>query len=325
MFDIQEVPSETPLETVELGKTGLNVSPLGLGTWAWGDRMMWQYGQGYGEDDLVQAFRASLSAGVNFFDTAEIYGEGKSEKYLGQFVRQTHRHLVTVATKFWPWPWRYRRANLLAALRASLERLQMDYIDLYQIHWPVPGASIESRMEALADAVELGLTRTVGVSNFNLAQTRRAYAALASRGVPLASNQVEYSLLQRKIERNGLMDYCRARRITIIAYSPLAKGVATTKYTPENPPPGLRGMNYNRKYLARVAPLMGLLRELAETHSKTPAQVALNWVICKGAIPIPGAKNARQATDNAGALGWRLSEAEVAALDKISDQVTAQD
>src|SRR5512142_1735757 len=161
MLEMQATPAETPLETVELGRTGLHVSPLGLGTWAWGDRMMWGYGQGYGADDVVQAFRASLAAGINFFDTAEIYGSGQSEKYLGQFVRQTQRRLVTIATKFLPLPWRVRRASLLAALRASLERLQMDYVDLYQIHFPIPGVSIEARMDALADAVEQGLARTV--------------------------------------------------------------------------------------------------------------------------------------------------------------------
>src|SRR5512142_3400689 len=164
MLEMQATPAETPLETVELGRTGLHVSPLGLGTWAWGDRMMWGYGQGYGEGDVAQAFRTTLAAGVNFFDTAEIYGSGQSERYLGQFVRQTQRRLVTVATKFLPLPWRVSRNSLLAALRASLARLQMDYVDLYQIHFPLPPVSVEARMEALGDAVEQGLTRTVGVS-----------------------------------------------------------------------------------------------------------------------------------------------------------------
>ncbi len=297
----------------------IRVSALGLGAWQWGDRVMWGYGSGYAAAEVRGAFEASLRAGINWVDTAEVYGMGKSERLLGQFVRESNADILT-ATKFFPMPWRLRRGALLDALRASLRRLDMQRVDLYQMHWPVPLVSTETWMEAMADAVSAGLTRAVGVSNFNLDQTRRAHAALARRGVALASNQVEYSLLQRGPERNGLLNACGEMGVTLIAYSPLAKGMLSGKYTPDNPPPGARRRLYPPARLAAVQPLVGLLREVGQAHGgKTPSQVALNWAICKGALPIPGAKNAAQAQDNAGALGWRLTADEVAGLDEASE------
>ncbi len=307
-----------PTESVTLGTSDLRISPLGIGTWAWGDRLFWGFGRGYDEADVQAAFQTSLAAGINFFDTAEIYGRGRSEQLLGQFIRESGQSVV-VATKFFPYPWRLRRADLLRALRKSLERLGLSRVDLYQVHWPNPPVSIETWMAGLADAVDAGLVRAVGVSNYNVEQMRRAHAALAERGVALASNQVQYSLLDRQPEQSDLADTCRELGVTLIAYSPLAQGLLTGKYTPQNTPSGVRRFRYTRQRLAQVQPLIALLRQLGEAHGgKTPAQVALNWVICKGAVPIPGAKNARQARENAGALGWRLTDGQVAALDEIS-------
>ncbi len=309
-------------ETVQLGRTGINVPPLGAGTWQWGDTAFWGYGKGYAEEQVRAAFDASLAAGVDFFDTAEIYGRGRSERFLGRFIDGAAiagGARPVVATKFMPLPWRLGKRALLAALRASLGRLGLAQVDLYQIHFPMPPVPLETWAEALADAVAAGLTRAVGISNCSADQTRRVHAVLARRGVLLASNQVEYSLLHRAPERNGLAQACRELGVTLIAYSPLAKGMLTGKYTPANPPPGFRGRRYRGETLAGMQPLIGLLREIGQAHGdRTPGQVALNWVICKDALPIPGAKNAAQAQGNAGALGWRLSEAEVAALDAAS-------
>ena len=304
-------------EHVPLGATDIQISPLGIGTWAWGDRFYWGYGREYGEDDVQAAFGLALDRNVNFFDTAEVYGFGRSERLLGQALRDSGKPAV-VATKFMPLPWRLRRASLRRALRGSLRRLGVQQVDLYQIHWPFPPVPIERWMHALADAVEEGLVRAVGVSNYNVDQLRRAHEALAKRGVPLASNQVEYSLLQRGPERSGLLAACRDLSVTLIAYSPLGQGLLTGKYTAGHPPPGARRRRARR--LGSIEPLIGLLRQIGEAHGgKTPAQVALNWTICKGTVPIPGAKNARQAEDNAGALGWRLADDEVAALDAASE------
>jgi len=287
---------------------------------AWGGGIVWNFGRGdYTEADVEGAFRASLSVGINFFDTAEVYGGGKSERLLGRFIKDTAATVV-VATKFMPFPWRLRPQSLLDALQASLERLGLPQVDLYQIHWPLPPLAVEDWMAPLADAAEAGLTRAVGVSNYNVDQMRRAHATLAKRGVPLASNQVEYSLLQRAPERTGLLAACRELGVTLIAYSPLARGLLTGKYSPDRPAQGLRRIMFSRRRIAAIQPLIGLLREIGEGRGgKTPGQVALNWVICKGAVPIPGAKSSRQAEENAGALGWRLTDAEVAALDAASD------
>jgi aryl-alcohol dehydrogenase-like predicted oxidoreductase len=317
----QQVAQQTE-PTLSLGRTSLQVSPLGVGTWAWGDRLYWGYGRGYTEADLEAAFQASLAAGITLFDTAEVYGRGESERLLGRFAAGVPggTPAPVIATKFFPYPWRLRRASLLSALRGSLARLGRERVDLYQIHWPYPPVPIETWMDALADAIERGLALAAGVSNYDVDQMRRAHERLAGRAITLASNQVRFSLLHRKPERDGLLAACRELGVTLIAYSPLEMGLLTGKYGPDHPPPGLRGRRYGRKTLARLEPLLAQLRAIGEAHGgKTVAQVALNWLICKGALPIPGAKNARQAQENAGALGWRLTEQEVEVLDRASD------
>ncbi len=305
---------------ISLGKTDIQVTPLGIGAWSWGDRLFWGFGSGYGDADCQTAFDASIAAGINFFDTAEIYGSGHSERLLGEFARKSNRPTV-LATKFFPYPLRLRRASLMPALRASLKRMGLERVDLYQIHQPLPPVAIETWVDALGEAVQAGLTRAAGVSNYNADQTRRAFNVLAKRGVPLASNQVKYSLLDRHIERDGTMDVCRELGVTVIAYSPIEMGLLTGKYTPQNPPRGVRGLRYNRQYLEQIQPVIALLREIGAAHSgKTPAQVALNWAMRKGTVPIPGAKNARQAEENIGALGWRLTESQVTAIDTASEK-----
>jgi aryl-alcohol dehydrogenase-like predicted oxidoreductase len=314
--------TEKALDTATLGHGGPQVSALGIGAWAWGDHLLWGY-QGQADDSKLQAtFDTALAEGINFFDTAEVYGSGLSERLVGRFMRASKQIAapVIIATKFAPLPWRFRKGQLLAALRRSLDRLGLEKVDLYQIHFPSPFVPVETWADALADAVQAGLARAVGVSNYSARQMRRAHAILAKRGVPLTSNQVEYSLLVRDPERNGVLQTCRDLGMALIAYSPLGMGMLTGKYTPENLPRGARRFKYRRGRLARLQPLIGKLREIGETQGgKTPAQVALNWIMCKGAIPIPGAKSPEQARQNAGALGWRLTPDQVAALDAASE------
>lgn len=291
---------------------------LGTGTCQWGDLGAWGYGVRYGERDVRSAFEASLEAGVEFFDTAELYGLGRSERLLGKFIRSTRRP-VRVATKFLPMFWRLRRTSLLAALRGSLRRLGLERVDLYQIHKPYPPISIETWADALADAVQGGLASSVGVSNFDLEQTKRAAEALAKRGLLLASNQVHYNLLHRRVETSGLLAYCRAHAIRVIAYSPLERGILSGKYGPDRLPSNRRfGLYRERRGLAAIQPLVDRLRDIGHARDRSPSQIAINWIICKGGLPIPGAKNARQLADNVGAKGWRLSNEEVASLDRIS-------
>lgn len=292
---------------------------IGVGAWAWGDRFFWNYGGSYKDEDIEAAFRASLEAGVNFFDTAEVYGQGKSEQILGRLLKTTEKP-VFIATKFFPYPWRISKKSIQHALQRSLNRLDVSHVDLYQIHWPSFLLPNEILMDSLAEEVQSGKTLAVGVSNFNINQTQRAYNALAKNRIKLASNQVEYHLLNRHIEKNGLLDQCHQLGIRVIAYSPLAQGLLTGKYSPESPPPGVRGPRYANQ-IKEIKPIIDLLTEIGTSHgNKTPGQVALNWLICKGTLPIPGAKNLKQVQQNNEAIGWRLSSDEVAALDLASDE-----
>ena len=308
---------------VQLGKTDIRIPPMGTGAWEWGDRFMWGFGREYGPRQVEESFHASLAAGIDFFDTAELYGNGRSEKFLGALMPSIDRKVI-LATKFFPFPWRLTRGALHAALRTSLKRLGRGSVELYQIHQPYPPNAPVFWAEALAEAAQRGLIRAAGVSNYNADWTRRTHDVLVRHGLPLASNQVEYSLLDRHIERDGTLGVCQELGVTIIAYSPLRKGVLGGKYTPAHPPAGPRGAMYNASYLRRVEPLLNLLREIGDAYGgKTPAQVSLNWLICKGAVPIPGAKSAAQVEDNAGALGWRLKSEEIAKLDEMSAPLAA--
>lgn len=293
--------------------------PLGVGAFQWGDRWFWGYGRGFSADDVRDAFWTSLAAGVSLVDTAEIYGGGHSERLIGSFLR-TVRVPVLVASKFFPFPWRLREADFLRALEGSLRRLGRDQIDLYQVHWPTPVVPIERLMAWMAGAVRRGLIGQVGVSNFNVDQVRRAHAALAAHGVPLAANQVNFSLVARAPEQSGLLAVCRELGVTVIAYSPLGQGLLTGKYTLQRRPPGVRAVSLLSR-LRQIEPLVAELRRVGERSGRSPAQVALRWTIEKGTIPIPGAKNGRQAAENAGALDFALSPAEISALDQAASRI----
>ncbi|MBK7452395.1 MAG: aldo/keto reductase [Anaerolineales bacterium] len=298
----------------------LHAIEIGLGAWQWGDRLVWGYGQTHTDKEIRESFDVSLSLGVRFIDTAEIYGSGYSERLLGEFLKETEQP-VLVATKFFPWPWKITKGFIPRALKGSLERIGVEAVDLYQIHWPSVTMSPETMMEGMVECVKRGMTRTVGVSNFGEKHLIRAYTTLARHGIPLASNQVHYSLLNREVEKNGTLARCKELGIRLIAYSPLEKGLLTGKYSLENPPPGVRGSQYS-DLLKKLPPVMKLITDIGLEHgNKTAAQVALNWLICKGALPIPGAKNSKQAENNAGGAGWRLTEEELIKLDEATDRI----
>jgi len=280
--------------------------------------MYWGFGKGFTEQDIFEAFDESVRAGLTFFDTAEVYGAGRSERFLGEFIRRTHA-AVRVATKFMPFPSRLTGRSLRKALERSLRRLDLPAVDLYQMHWPFPPVPIETWMGAMAEAYHAGLIRAVGVSNYSVAQMRRAHEALAKHGIPLASNQVKFSLIDREPIHTGLLDACRDLGVTLIAYGPLGKGVLTGKYSAGHRPPGMRGRRFTPRVLASLDPLLEVLGEIASARGKTRAQVAINWCIARGTLPIPGAKTGAQARENAGALGWSLGPEEVARLDAAAE------
>lgn len=311
------------VQTATLGSTNVTVPALGIGTWQWGDKLFWSYGKDYGADQVRAAFQAAVETGITLFDTAEIYGFGESERLIGQFIKESDRP-IQVATKYFPFPWRFGAQAVEEALTDSLKRLQLDFIPLYQVHAHLDFLlGQRTLMNALADEVQKGRIGAIGISNYSAKQMRQAHQYLAARGIPLAVNQVRYSLLTRQIESNGILETARELGITILAYSPLAQGLLTGKYTPESAPTpeGARRIDprFTAKGLEKIAPLINALKQIGETHQRTPAQVALNWLIAQGnVIPIPGAKNANQAQQNAGALGWSLSPEEVTQLDELS-------
>jgi aryl-alcohol dehydrogenase-like predicted oxidoreductase len=312
-------------EMTTLGRSEVRVSRLGLGVMVWGEASGVQrvmpaksaYG-GTNAADEQAAFDASLAAEINFFDTAAMYSGGASERRLGELAEGKE---VVIATKF-P-PTRLGRAeDMPTALDASLRNLRRSFVDLYQHHFPSRRMDIAKLMDLMADAVQAGKIKSVGVSNYSAAQMRTAYDALGRRGIPLASNQVQYSLLHRQPETNGVLETCRELGITLIAYQPLASGALTGKYLDGSRPVGIRRFRepFRGSKFHALRPVVTLLRAVADHYGKTPGQVALRWLLEQEAVvPIPGAKNADQAAHNAGALSFSLSPDEIGYLNEATE------
>jgi aryl-alcohol dehydrogenase-like predicted oxidoreductase len=277
-----------------------------------------------GKNDIV---KAALDGGINFFDTAEMYGGGLSERSLALALKAAGKSdsEVVVATKWLPF---FRTAANIPRTIANRVRFLDGYsISLYMIHQPWSFSSPESEMDAMADLVEAGKIRSVGVSNFSAARMRRAHAELQKRGLPLAVNQVRYSLLRREIETNGVLETAQELGVTIVAYTPLASGLLTGKYH-RDPKllsrPSIRVRLMIRNNLERTRPLVMALEEIAAGHQATAAQVALNWLIHfhgEAVVTIPGATKTSQAQESARAMRFRLSNEEMARLDQLSRAV----
>jgi aryl-alcohol dehydrogenase-like predicted oxidoreductase len=311
-------------ETTVLGRSGVRVSRLGLGVMIWGEASGLQrvmpakatFGGTLPAEEQA-AFEASLAAEVNFFDTAAMYSAGGSERRLAELAEGKD---VVIATKFPLAPFA-RAEDLPVALETSLGNLRRSSIDLYQHHFPSRRVDIPTLMGLMADAVEAGKIRAVGVSNYSAAQMRTAHQALAQRGIPLASNQVQYSLLHRQPETNGVLDTCRELGMTLIAYQPLASGALTGKYLDGSRPAGIRRFRepFRGPKFHALRPVVTLLRSIGDRYGKTPGQVALRWLIeQENVVPIPGAKSAGQATHNAGALSFTLTPDEIAYLNEAT-------
>ncbi|CAK8565392.1 unnamed protein product [Lathyrus sativus] len=324
---------KTVEDKVKLGGSDLKVTTIGIGAWSWGDTTYWNNFQWNDRNEKAakEAFDASIDGGLTFFDTAEVYGSGlafgaiNSETLLGRFLRERKERDpnvdVAVATKFAALPWRLGRQSVISALKDSLGRLGMTSVDVYQLHWPGVWGN-EGYIDGLGDAVEKGLVKAVGVSNYSEKRLREAYKRLKKRGIPLASNQVNYSLIYRTPEENGVKASCDELGISLIAYSPIAQGVLTGKYTPEKPPSGPRGRIYTPEFLTTLKPLLNKIAEIGDKYNKTSTQVSLNWLVAQGnVIPIPGAKTAEQAEEFKGALGWRLDNDEVAELRSLASKI----
>ncbi|KAF9602701.1 hypothetical protein IFM89_030589 [Coptis chinensis] len=350
-----------PWEKIKMGP--LSVSPMGFGTWAWGNQLLWGYDESM-DSELQAIFNLAVDNGVNVFDTADSYGTGRlvgqSERLLGKFVREfkgqkRQRDEIVIATKFAAYPWRLTPGQFVKACKMSLDRMQIEQIGIGQLHWSTANyAPLQERAlwDGLVATYEKGLVRAVGVSNYGPKQLLKIHDYLKLRGVPLCSAQVQFSLLSLGDDQMEIKEICDSLGIRLIAYSPLGLGMLTGKYTPSNLPSGPRALLFGQ-ILPGLQPLLGSLQDIAKQRNKTIPQreaagfildsfcsifltvfvrylflganafsskhsswqVAINWCMCKGTIPIPGVKTIKQAEENLGALGWRLGSNEILQLE----------
>ena len=300
---------------------------MGCGTWAWGNRLLWGYSPEM-DAELQQVFNLCVERGVTLFDTGDSYGtgrlNGRSEQLLGKFAREyegLNAEHICIATKLAAYPWRLTRRSMVSACEGSARRLQRP-VDLAQMHWsPSNYAPWQEKplLDGLADLCDRGLVKGIGLSNYGPKALRRAHKQLGDRGISILTLQVQYSLLSTYPDTElDIRSLCDELGIRLIAYSPLALGLLTGKYSVrEQLPSGLRGWVF-RKILPGIGPVLDVLHEVAATRGKSMAQIAINWCLTKGAIPIPGAKSLTQTKENIGALGWQLTAAEMEALDKAA-------
>lgn len=318
--------AETKIALRHLGQTDIEISPIGLGVmeFSGGGGMLGAVFPAMSREDKRAVVRAALDGGINWFDTAEIYGLGVSEASLADALKACgiNDSQVVIATKWWPL---LRTARSIPrTVRTRLRYLDGFSIGLYMVHQPFSLSSPEAEMDAMAGLVEAGKIRSVGVSNFSAKRMRRAYSQLKRRGLPLAANQVQYSLLDRSIESNGTLDTARELGVTIIAYTPLASGLLSGKYH-QNPALIRQKSWYWRSRLQdgmeKSTRLVHALEEIGAARQATAAQVALNWVIHSQGdiiVAIPGATRAHQAAESAAAANFHLTADEMALLDELS-------
>ncbi|ALF55156.1 aldo/keto reductase [Nostoc piscinale CENA21] len=314
----------------------LSLSKMGCGTWAWGNQLLWGYNENM-DEQLQAVFNLCVSNGVTLFDTGDSYGtgrlNGRSELLLGRFSQEyqgLNQDKICIATKLAAYPWRWTSQSMIKACQSSAQRLGRN-VDLVQMHWSTANYAPwqeKGLLEGLADLYEQGLVKGVGLSNYGPKRLKIVHQRFAERSVPISTLQVQYSLLSTyPVTQLGLKDVCDELGIKLIAYSPLALGILTGKYSKTGTfPKGIRGLLF-RQLLPGVRSLLACLQEIAQSRNKTMSQVAINWCICKGTIPIPGAKSLAQAQENIGALGWELDAGEITELDKAAsstDKVMVQ-
>lgn len=343
------VPATESLQVSKIGKVKagpIEISALGCGTWSWGNRLLWDYDPSQ-DEEIYQAYRTVRDAGVTVFDTADSYGtlelNGRAEILLGQFERRYLSEIDSkqeksyfwdvfaptprpqqVATKFAPYPWRLTRGSMVQAARDSLNRLQQDKVAIAQLHWSTSKYLPQQESvlwEGIADVFDEGLCDSVGVSNYGPQQLRKVAARLAERQVPLAAAQIQYSLMTYK-ECKNMNQVCDDVGCRLISYSPLCLGLLTGKYNLDNlPRPGNPRRQLFRELLPGAQELLKTLEVMANDYGKTQSQVAINWAITKGTVPIPGARTVKMAEENLASAGWKLNPDAMAELDRVAENV----
>lgn len=294
---------------------------IALGAWSWGagaaggDQV---FGNHLFEEDLKPVFDKAMEYGLNLWDTAAVYGEGTSERILGNFVKDVHRKDVIISTKFTPQIAGDSPEAMQEMLDGSKTRLYTDVIDIYWIHNPM---DMERWTPKLISLAKSGQIKAIGVSNHNLAEIKRANEILAAEGLKVSAVQNHFSLLHRSSERAGILNYCRENGITFYAYMVLEQGALTGRYTETNPfPTGTgRGDSYN-PHLKKLTALVEELATIGTRFDASPAQIATAWAIAKGTLPIIGVTKVRQVEEAAQAAQITLTAEEVCRLEKLGDE-----
>ncbi len=321
------------IKKVNLGKSEIEITKIGLGCWqlsGGSGGVGGRYWPTLSPETMNKIVQVTLDGGINWFDTAEAYGAGKSERNLANalYAAGMKNGDVVVATKWWPFP--RRASSIRKTIDKRLHYLDGFGIDLHQIHQSLALASTKGMMNAMADLVKDGKIRSIGVSNWSASKMRRGFEILEEKhGLPLVSNQVKYSLLDRKIEKNDFLETAKELGITIIAYSPLEQGLLTGRFHED--PSRIKKLGRMRKMMSfglrpkkklqRTQPLIDALKEIAQAYNATPAQVALNWLVNfhgDVVVAIPGASNASQMEQNIGAMHIELTKDEISRIDELS-------
>lgn len=323
----------------------LEISALGCGTWSWGNRLLFEYDVSQ-DEAIYEAYKEIRSAGVTIFDTADSYGtfdlNGRAEILLGQFERRYQTELEQsspdwwnfgrpisnkqqVATKIAPYPWRITRSSIVKAAEGSLKRLQQPKLAVAQLHWSTSKYQpFQERTlwEGLADVYDKDLAEAVGVSNYGPKSLQNVAEYMRERNTPLAIAQIQYSLMTFK-DAKDMNDVCNDMNCRLISYSPLCLGLLTGKYDLDNlPRPGNPRRQLFKELLPGAQDLLNVLNVVADECGKTQTQVAINWAICKGTVPIPGARTIDQARENLGSVGWSLKPDAVLELDNAASKIS---
>lgn len=294
---------------------------VALGAWAWesgtvgGNQI---FGHNLEEKDLQPIFNAAMSAGLNLWDTATVYGMGASEEILGSFVKTVKRENVIISTKFTPQIAGMYEDSIEKMADASLKRLNTDFIDIYWIHNP---ADVEKWTPKLLPLVKSGKVKAVGVSNHNLQELKRANEILKAEGCKIEAVQNHFSLLNRSSESSGILDYCKQNGITFFAYMVLEQGALSGKYDTKNPFPegSARAQTYN-PILPQLEELIAVMKKIGAKYNLSAAQVGTVWAINKGTLPIVGVTKIHHVTDLEKIFDVKFSAAEIAELENFADK-----
>jgi aryl-alcohol dehydrogenase-like predicted oxidoreductase len=310
-----------------LGKTEIEVSPIGIGVMLWlgGKKGIWRRAPYISSKDKQIMIKDAFEGGINFFDTAEAYGFGRSEVSLVKALKANNIEdkEVIIGTKWMPM-FRWAR-NMRRSINKRIEYLKDYTIDLYMIHLPFSFSTIKTQMNEMVRLVKNDKIRSVGVSNFSAKQMRKAHEVLEKHDIPLAVNQVHYSLIRRNIESNGILETAKELGVTIVAYTPLGQGLLTGKYHSD---PSLIDNKFSffrrsiKRNLEKSRPLIETVSEIGKTHNATPGQVALNWLVSfsgETVITIPGATKINHVKESAGAMTFELSKSELEEISEASE------